>query len=46
MKWHFLLYLLFVVYGSLVPLRYVDRSTDNASQTFENILFQKRQREQ
>lgn len=38
-KWLFLLYLLFVVYGSLVPLRYVDRSLDDAIQAFKNIPF-------
>jgi VanZ family protein len=38
-KWLFLLYLLFVVYGSLVPLQYVDRSLDDAIQAFKNILF-------
>jgi len=38
-KWLFLLYLLFVVYGSLVPLQYVDRSLDDAIQAFRNIPF-------
>jgi glycopeptide antibiotics resistance protein len=38
-KWLFLLYLLFVIYGSLVPLQYVDRSLDDAIQTFKNIPF-------
>lgn len=38
-KWLFLLYLLFVVYGSLVPLQYVDRSLDDAIQAFKNIPF-------
>ena len=37
--WLFLLYLLFVVYGSLVPLQYVDRSLDDAIQAFKNIPF-------
>lgn len=34
-----LLYLLFVIYGSLVPLRYVDRSMDDAIRAFQNIPF-------
>lgn len=38
-KWAFLLYLLFVIYGSLVPLRFVDRSMDDAVQAFRNIPF-------
>jgi len=37
--WLFAFYLLFVIYGSLVPLRYVDRSLDNAILAFQNIPF-------
>ena len=37
--WLFLLYVLFVVYGSLVPLKYVDRSWVDAVQAFKNIPF-------
>ena len=35
----FLLYLLFVIYGSLVPLRFVDRGWANAIEAFWNIPF-------
>lgn len=35
----FLLYLLFVIYGSLVPLRYVDRTWIDAFDAFRNIPF-------
>lgn len=35
----FLLYLLFVVYGSLVPLHFVDREWMNAFEAFRAILF-------
>lgn len=38
-NWLLLLYLSFVVYGSLVPLHYVDRSWDDAIQAFRNIPF-------
>ena len=38
-KWLFLLYLLFVVYGSLVPLKYVHRSLDDALLAFQHIPF-------
>ncbi len=38
-NWLLLLYLLFVVYGSLVPLQYVDRPWDDAVQAFRNIPF-------
>jgi len=38
-KWLFLLYLVFVVYGSLVPLKYVYRSLDDAIRAFQNIPF-------
>lgn len=34
-----LAYLLFVVYGSLVPLRFVDRPFEDALQAFRNIPF-------
>ncbi|MBE0475108.1 VanZ family protein, partial [Rhodoferax sp.] len=37
--WLFVLYVLFVVYGSLVPLEYVDRSLADAVQAFRNIPF-------
>ena len=37
--WLFLLYVLFVVYGSLVPLKYVDRPLVDAVQAFKNIPF-------
>ena len=37
--WVFLLYLLFVIYGSLVPLQYVDRSWGDAVQAFQRIPF-------
>ncbi|WP_114971817.1 VanZ family protein [Rhodoferax ferrireducens] len=38
-KWLFVLYVLFVVYGSLVPLQYVYRSLDDAILAFQNIPF-------
>lgn len=38
-QWLFLGYILFVVYGSLVPLRYVDRPWADAVQAFGNIPF-------
>lgn len=38
-QWIFLCYILFVVYGSLVPLRYVDRPWADAVQAFGNIPF-------
>lgn len=38
-NWLLLLYLLFVVYGSLVPLQYVDRSWHGAIEAFRNIPF-------
>lgn len=38
-NWLLLLYLLFVVYGSLVPLQYVDRPWADAVQAFRNIPF-------
>ena len=38
-RWLFLLYLLFVVYGSLVPLRPAYRSLDDAIQAFGSIPF-------
>ena len=38
-NWLLLLYLSFVVYGSLVPLQYVDRPWDDAVQAFRNIPF-------
>ena len=38
-KWLFLLYLLFVVYGSLVPLKYVHRPLDDALLAFQHIPF-------
>ncbi|MEP6587729.1 MAG: VanZ family protein [Polaromonas sp.] len=38
-KWLFWLYVLFVVYGSLVPLAYVHRSLDDAVLAFQNIPF-------
>jgi len=41
LAWLFLLYVLFVVYGSLVPLQYVDRSLAEAVQAFRNIPFLK-----
>jgi hypothetical protein len=44
-KWPFRHYLPFAVYGRLVPLQSVDCPRDDAIQAFENILFQKRQRE-
>lgn len=37
--WLFLLYVLFVVYGSLVPLRFVDREWTDAMEAFRNIPF-------
>ena len=37
--WLFVLYVLFVVYGSLVPLTYVDRPLVDAVQAFKNIPF-------
>jgi len=37
--WLFVLYVLFVVYGSLVPLTYVDRPLVDAVQAFKNIRF-------
>lgn len=37
--WMFVLYVLFVVYGSLVPLQYVDRSLGDAVQAFKSIPF-------
>lgn len=37
--WVFVLYLLFVIYGSLVPLQYVDRPWGDAVQTFQRIPF-------
>jgi len=37
--WLFMLYVLFVVYGSLVPLKYVDRSLEDAVLAFKNIPF-------
>ena len=36
-NWLFVLYVLFVVYGSLVPLRYVDRPLGHAIATFKDI---------
>lgn len=38
-QWLFVCYVLFVVYGSLVPLRYVDRPLADAVQAFRNIPF-------
>lgn len=38
-KWLVLLYVSFVVYGSLVPLKYVYRSWDDAILAFQNIPF-------
>ncbi len=38
-NWLLLLYLSFVVYGSLVPLHYVDRAWDDAILAFRNIPF-------
>ena len=37
--WVFLLYLIFVIYGSLVPLQYVDRSWGDAVRAFQRIPF-------
>ena len=37
--WLLVLYVLFVVYGSLVPLTYVDRPLVDAVQSFKNIPF-------
>ncbi|OGB05383.1 MAG: hypothetical protein A3G29_10435 [Burkholderiales bacterium RIFCSPLOWO2_12_FULL_64_99] len=37
--WIFLLYVLFVIYGSLVPLRFVDRGWTDAMEAFRNIPF-------
>lgn len=37
--WLFFLYVLFVVYGSLVPLQYVNRPWVDAVQAFKNIPF-------
>lgn len=39
LAWLFVLYVLFVVYGSLVPLQYVDRPLGDAIQAFKNIPF-------
>lgn len=38
-KWLLVLYGLFVIYGSLVPLRYVDRPFADALHAFQNIRF-------
>jgi VanZ family protein len=40
-SWLLVLYVLFVVYGSLVPLKYVDRSLIDAVAVFKNIPFLK-----
>lgn len=37
--WLFVLYMLFVVYGSLVPLKYVYRSMDDAIRAFQHIPY-------
>jgi glycopeptide antibiotics resistance protein len=37
--WIFLLYVLFVIYGSLVPLRFVNREWTDAMEAFRNIPF-------
>ncbi len=37
--WCFLLYLAFVIYGSLVPLQFVDRTLASAIQAFREIPF-------
>jgi hypothetical protein len=44
-KWPFRVDLPFAVYGSLVSLQSVDCPQDDAIQAFQNILFQKPQRE-